>query len=124
MRAKTEFFQINGAAMLAPDARVEVSYQDLDASDAGRDESGFMHRIVVRHKVASWKFQYSHLTEEERRYMENLFGEEDTFLFTHPDRLDASKRVQTRCYRSQYGISWQNAKTGLWSGYSFSVIEC
>lgn len=110
--------------MLAPDEQVEVSFQDLDASDAGRDESGFMHRIVVRHKVASWKFTYSHMTEEERAYMETLFGDADTFLFTHPDRLDASKTVQTKCYRSQYGISWRNARTGLWSGYSFSIIEC
>lgn len=124
MRAKTELFKINGTAMLAPDSQVELSFQDLDASDAGRDESGFMHRIVVRHKVPSWKFTYSHLTEEERRYMEGLFGEEATFLFTHPDRLDASRTVQTRCYRSQYGISWQNARTGLWSNYSFSIIAC
>lgn len=124
MRAKTALFKINGTAMLAPDAQVELNFQDLDASDAGRDESGFMHRIVVRHKVPSWKFTYAHLTEEERQYMESLFGEEDTFLFTHPDRLDASKTVQTRCYRSQYGISWQNARTGLWSNYSFSIIAC
>ena len=124
MRAKTDFFKINGTAMLAPDAQVEVSFQDLDAADAGRDESGFMHRIVVRRKVASWKFTYGHLTEEERRYMENLFGEADTFTFTHPDRLDASQTRQTLCYRSQYGISWKNARTGLWSGYSFTIIEC
>ena len=124
MRAKTSLFQINGVPMLAPDENVEVSYQDLDASDAGRDESGFMHRMVVRHKVASWKFTYTHLTEEERRYMENLFGDGDTFTFTHPTRQDASKNQQTLCYRSGYDISWRNAKTGLWSGYGFSVIEC
>ena len=66
MRATTQLFQINGKPILAPDAEVVVSYSDLDASDAGRDESGFMHRIVVRHKVGSWKFSYSHLTEEEK----------------------------------------------------------
>lgn len=124
MRSKTDFFQINGVAMLAPDAQVEVSYEDLDAADAGRDESGYMHRIVVRHKVGSWKFTYSHLTEEERSYMENLFRNADTFQFTHPTRLDAEQTEQTLCYRSKFGISWQNARTGLWSGYSFSIIEC
>jgi len=124
MRSKTDFFQINGVAMLAPDAQVEVSYEDLDAADAGRDESGYMHRIVVRHKVGSWKFTYSHLTEEERSYMENLFQNADTFQFTHPTRLDAEQTEQTLCYRSKFGISWQNARTGLWSGYSFSIIEC
>ena len=81
MRAKTNLFQINGVPMLAPDAEVVSSFEDLDASDAGRDESGFMHRIVVRYKVGSWKFEYSHLTEEEKAYMESLFPDADTFLF-------------------------------------------
>ena len=124
MRAKTNFFKVNGAAMLAPDEPMEVSYQDLDASDAGRDESGYMHRMVVRHKVGSWKFSYSHLTEEERQYMENLFRDADTFTFTHPTQADAARTEDTLCYRSGYDISWRNAKTGLWSGYGFSVIEC
>ena len=124
IRAKTEFFKINGVPMLAPDAEVAVSYQDLDAADAGRDESGFMHRSVVRHKVGSWKFAYAHLTEEEKQYMEGLFPEEATFLFTHPSRQDASKTEETICYRSNYSLSWRNVRTGLWSGYGFSIIEC
>ena len=124
MRATTQLFQINGKPMLAPDAEVVVSYSDLDASDAGRDESGFMHRIVVRHKVGSWKFSYSHLTEEEKRYVENLFSDAATFQFRHPSRLDATVAEETLCYRSKYDISWKNARTGLWSGYGFSIIEC
>ena len=124
MRAKTELFKINGVPMLAPDAEVAVNYEDLDAADAGRDESGFMHRIVVRYKVGSWKFEYAHLTEEEKQYMEALFPNEGTFLFTHPSRLDSTVAEQTRCYRSKYSLSWRNARTGLWSGYGFSIIEC
>ena len=124
MRQKTEMFQINGVPMLVPDAAVTVSYSDLDASDSGRDESGFMHRIVVRHKVASWKFEYAHLTEEEKQYMDSLFPESANFTFLHPSRHDANTSEQTLCYRSKYDISWKNARTGLWSGYSFSVIEC
>ena len=81
MRATTDLFQINGKPMLVPDAEVTVSFSDLDASDAGRDESGFMHRIVVRHKVGSWKFTYSHLTEAEKQYMESLFADASTFQF-------------------------------------------
>ena len=122
MRAKTELFQINGVPMLAPDAEVSVSYEDLDASDSGRDESGWLHRSVVRYKVPSWEFRYSHLTEEEKRYMESLFPETPSFTFTHPDRVDAAQRVDTLCYRSKYGISWRSARTGLWSGYSFHII--
>lgn len=124
MRATTELFQINGVPMLVPDADVVVSYEDLDASDAGRDEAGYMHRILVRHKVGSWKFEYAHLTEEEKKYMENLFPEAATFQFQHPSRKDASVMEVTTCYRSKYSISWRNARTGLWSGYGFSIIEC
>ena len=92
MRAKTNLFKINGVAMLAPDEEVAVNYEDLDSSDSGRDESGVMHRSVVRFKVGSWKFEYSHLTEEERKYMESLFPNAATFQFTHPTRADATGR--------------------------------
>ena len=124
MRAKTELFLINGQPMLVPDAEVGVSYEDLDSSDSGRDESGIMHRIPVRYKVSSWNFTYSHLTEEEKQYMESLFPDAADFTFTHPDRVDSSVAVSCQAYRSKYGISWRNAKTGLWSNYSFNIIEC
>ena len=124
MRAKTELFKINGKPMLVPDEEVAVSFEDLDASDAGRDESGYMHRIVVRHKVGSWKFTYAHLTEAEKQYMESLFSNTSTFSFQHPSRQDAAVAEVSTCYRSKYAISWKNARTGLWSGYSFSIIEC
>ena len=124
MRTKTDLFKINGKQMLAPDDDLSVSYEDLDSADAGRDESGVMHRSVVRYKVGSWKFSYSNITEEEKNYMESLFEDKPTFQFTHPSRFDASTMETHKCYRSKYGISWKNARTGLWSGYSFSIIQC
>jgi len=124
MRQKTNLFTINGQPMLVPDAEVTVSYEDLDASDSGRDESGYMHRIVVRHKVASWSFSYSHLTEEEKQYMESLFAQTAAFSFGHPSRTDGSMQQVTRCYRSKYSLAWKNAQTGLWSNYGFQIIEC
>lgn len=124
MRKTTELFKINGRPLLVPDEAVEVGYEDLDASDSGRDESGVMHRSVVRYKVGNWKFSYTAITEAERQYMENLFPNSPTFQFTHPARLNTALAETTTCYRSKYGISWKNAVTGLWSGYSFSIIEC
>ncbi len=124
MRQTTNLFTVNGMPMLAPDEDVVINYEDLDSADAGRDESGYMHRILVRSKVPVWSFSYAHLTEAERQYMESLFGEEATFLFGHPSRLDTSVMEQTQCYRSKYGITWKNARTGLWSGYSFHIIAC
>lgn len=124
MRSTTDLFKINGKPMLAPDADVSINYEDLDSADAGRDESGVMHRSVVRYKVGSWKFSYSNITEEEKNYMESLFEDKPTFQFTHPSRRDATVSQTHKCYRSKYGISWKNARTGLWSGYSFSIIQC
>jgi hypothetical protein len=124
MRPFTNLFLINGKPMLAPDADVSVTYSDLDGEDSGRDESGVMHRVVVRYKTGTWSFVYSNLTEEEKRYMEELFPDAPDFEFTLPDRLRADKEVTIRAYRSNYGIAWHNAKTGLWGNYKFNIIEC
>ena len=100
-RSFTNIFRINGKPMFAPDEDVAVSYSDLDADDSGRDESGYMHRIVVRYKMGTWSFEYSHITEEEKRYMEELFGNEPDFDFTDPDRLNAEREVTSKAYRSK-----------------------
>lgn len=123
MRSETYLFTVNGRPMLAPDGPVSVSFTDIDGADAGRDQNGHLHRSVVRYKVAAWEFTYSHLTEEEKRYMESLFPDAPTFRFGHPDRADAGKQAVTECYRSQYGIAWKNARTGLWSDLKFQIIE-
>lgn len=123
MRSMTNLFIINGKPMLTPDADVAVSYEDIDAADAGRDQAGYMHRSLVRSKVGSWSFTYHFLTEEEKNYMESIFPASGTFNFTHPAR-NKSGLISTMCYRSKYTISWRNAKTGLWSGYGFTIIEC
>lgn len=122
--SKTALFTVNGKPFYAPDADVTMSYEDLDASDSGRDESGVMHRIVQRYKVGVWSFAFSAITEEEKQYMESLFPDAGDFEFGHPDRQDAAKTVTCRAYRSKYAISWRNARTGQWRGYGFDIIEC
>ena len=124
MRDITELFLINGKPMLAPDEKVQVSYEDLDDSNSGRDESGFMHRQVLRYKIPVWSFSYQHLTEAERQYMESLFPKAPSFTFTFPSEEDAAVSQEMVCYRSKYGISWKSAKSGLWMGYSFQIIGC
>lgn len=123
MRSETYLFTINGKPLLAPDAGISVSYTDIDGPDAGRDMNGTLHRSVVRYKVASWEFSYSMLTDEEKRYLESLFPDAPTFQFSHPGRTDPARQEITECYRAQYGISWQNARTGLWNGLKFQIIE-
>ena len=124
MKSFTNLFRVNGKPMFAPDADVAVTYADLDGEDSGRDESGVMHRIVVRYKMGTWSFEYASITEEEKRYMEELFGEIPDFEFTHPDRIRSDKVVTTRAYRSNYGITWRNLRTGQHRNYKFNIIEC
>lgn len=120
----TELYQINGKPMLAPDAGVEMSFEDLDSSESGRDESGFMHRIVVRNKVGSWNFSYSHLTEAEYAYMLSILPGSGSFTFTHPAPGDSTRTQETAAYLSQYGIVWHNARTGEYRNLKFRIIQC
>ena len=121
---KTSFFLIDGEEMIVSNENIGFSFEDLDSSDSARDESGVMHRVVVRYKVGSWSFEFSHITDEELKYMENLFGEKPEFQFTHPSRKDPSKSEVSKCYRSKYSISWYNARKGLWRNYKFNIVEC
>lgn len=123
-RALFNQFLINGKPMFAPDADIDFSYEDLDDADSGRDESGYMHRIVVRYKVMTGSFVFAFISQADMQYMESLFPDEPDFEFTRPSRLDSTVPVTTRCYRSKYGISWHNARTGLWRNYKFNIIEC
>ena len=122
MNTVTELFKIDGKAMLAPDAGVEVSYSDLDAADSGRDEAGFMHRLVVRHKIPSWQFSYSHLTAEEYAYMRSLLPQTGTFTFTYPNENGEPEEIEA--YLSKYTVHWENLRLGDYRNLKFSIIAC
>lgn len=123
MRRKTDLFLIDGVAMLVPDENMEITVEDIDAPDSGRDESGLMHRFVVRQGVGKWNFSYSCLTGEEYAYMESLFSGKAAFRFTYPDCISGERKTVT-AYRSKHGIIWQSAATGQFRNYSFSIIGC
>ena len=117
-----EDFKIDGKPLLIPDADVSMSFADLDSSDSGRDESGAMHRIDVRERVATWGFNYTQLTAEEYRYMRSLFAGKPDFAFTYRD-LDGYL-VETRAYCSNDSITYHNARLGLYKNLKFNIIEC
>lgn len=124
--AKIAFDQllINGEPMFAPDADIDFSYEDIDASESGRDEGGYMHRVVIRYKVMSGAFVFSHISQEDYIHMESLFPDAPSFEFTRPSRKDPGVLVTSQCYRSKYGISWHNARTDQWRNYKFNIVEC
>ena len=117
-----EEFQIDGSLLPAPDAQVELSYQDLDAGIAGRDESGVMHRIRVRTRVKTWGFQYFALDRQTYCYLEDLLSRNAVFTFTYPDR-DGTRKT-CRAYCAKTSLVYENARLGLYRNYKFNIIEC
>ena len=117
-----EDYLVDGVPMLIPDVDVELTFTDLDDSDSGRDESGVMHRIVVRERVRSWAFQYSWLTAEEYVYMTNLFAGKGAFTFRFKDADGVWKNC--RAYCSNHSITFHDAALGVYKNLKFSIIEC
>ena len=117
MRDFDPIYQVDGKALLVPDAGVALSWNDIDGDAAGRDAAGYLHRQVLRSGVRTWEFTYSHLRESELRYLNRLFAGKPTFTFSCEDgQITAycAKREATLYDRSQ----------GLYTGMKFSVIEC
>ncbi|MBQ3252161.1 MAG: hypothetical protein IJB02_02840 [Oscillospiraceae bacterium] len=117
-------YLIEGIPMPLPDQEVQMSFEDLDHADAGRDEAGFMHRLVARYKVGSWDFVYSHLTQQTYQQLLQLLPQSGSFVFSYPDPMNPDQYKHTVAYLSRYGITWRNAATGLYRNLKFSIIEC
>ena len=117
-----EDYKVDGRPILVPDADIALSFADLDASDSGRDESGMMHRIVVRERVGTWDFRYSSLTAGEYQYMRSLFAGKPEFYFTY--RAVDGRLVTTKAYCSNDSITYHNARLGVYQNLRFTVIEC
>lgn len=112
---------IDGHPILVPDAGITIEYTDIDAEESGRDESYYMHRIVVRRGVKKWPLVYSDLHREEYLYMESLFKDKDDFVVTYRDH--DGQICECVCYRSKHSITLQNARTGDYRNYNFNIVE-
>lgn len=115
-------FLIDGQPILAPDEDIAISYEDLDSEESGRDESGYMHRIVMREGVKKIPLSYAFLDREEYRYMESLFKGKPSFRVDCRD--ENGDALEFTAYRSKHSITVSNVRTGLHKNYSFSIIEC
>lgn len=120
----TQLYLLDGKPMVAPDQDVEMSFEDLDGAQSGRDQSGYMHRILVRRKVGVWTFSYSHLTGAQYRYLLSILPTGGSFTFTYPDPQTPGNSKKTTAYLSKYGVVWHSAKTDTYRNMQFSVIEC
>lgn len=122
MRAFDHEYQIDGKPLLLPDAGVDISFTDLDADDAGRDESGFLHRQVVRARVRTWSFSYGTLTREEYRYLLSLLEGKPTFVFSQPGSDGREERITAYCAKGS--VTLYNRRLGLYKNFKLNIIEC
>lgn len=122
MRDFYDDLKIDGKPILVPDCDIAIECSDLDDADSGRDETGVMHRIVLREGVKSIQLSYAVLPLEDYRYMESLFKGKSEFAVELRDADDEVTRFTA--YRSKHGIVIHNARAGICKNYKFSLIEC
>ena len=122
MRTTTQLFLVDGQEMLAPDRNMEIFTEDILA-DSGRDESGFLHRIVARQGASKWKFAYGDISREEYAYTESLFAGKDTFIFTYPG-ADGQQALQTRAYRLCHSVQLGNTANNALHNYVLEIAAC
>ena len=117
MRPFDQIYRVDGEPMIVPDAQVEITETDLDSEASGRDESGFMHRTVLRHGVRTWVFTYAVLTGQELMYLRSLFQGKDSFDFTYEDGT-----CQAYCSKREVRL-WDRTR-GVYKALRFTIIEC
>lgn len=115
-------FLIDGKPILIPDEGVQINLEDLDSSESGRDESGVMHRFVLREKVRKYSLPYGTLTKEEYLYLISLFAGKPTFEVEK--REPDGTIVKFPAYCSKVGISLFNRRTGEYKNLTLNIIEC
>lgn len=121
---RKEYFDlmIDDKPILVPDQDLEIEYNDLDSDETGRDESGVMHRLVLRYCVRKFSLAYDSLTREEYLYMRSLFDGKSEFKVSYRDHDGYAAEFQA--YHSNHSITIRNARTGLYKNYKISIIEC
>ncbi len=120
MRKTTGLFLIDGMEILVPDSDVELSVEDIVDSESGRDESGVLHRMLLRRRMPKWTFTYTDISQEEYAYMERLFEEKDSFNFNYPG-IDGAEQMYARAYRTGYSVQFSNLSAGTISSYRFQI---
>ena len=121
-RKLSDGFFVDGRPLPDPDVDVNVTENDLDGEDSGRDEAGFMHRQVLRFGVKTWEFVYAVLDAEDYLYIQSLLQGKAEFKFTY--KTSDGSSATTRAYSSKRSITLRNYATGEYKNLKFNIIEC
>lgn len=113
---------IDGKPMLTPDAGVKMKYTDTESDSTGRDESGVMHRKIIRSDVKTWDFTYSVLFADEYVYLSELLRGKATFRFTFINEKGTEETVDAYC--KQRSITYWSKRRGIYKNMQFSIMQC
>ena len=122
MRSLYYDLQIDGQPVPVPDADLSVEVLDREAEDSGYDESGVLHRFLVRRQVRSITLLYDVINREEYRYLCALVGGKDTFLVQYRDADGQPSELIGYCTGLQTAL--HNAKQGIYKGLKLVIREC
>jgi hypothetical protein len=115
-RKRLDTLLVNGKPLPCPDENVVISENDLDSDDTGRDEGGYMHRLVLRPAVKTWEFPYGYLSASDYDYIRSLVSE--------PIFSVDFWGVSTIAYCSNNSVTMRNALTGDYRNFTLKIIEC
>ena len=122
MRKPYYDFLIDGKPVLMPDEGISITAADMEAEDSGTDESGVLHRFLLREKVLGFSLSYDVLTHEEYRYMRSLVAGKSSFRVKYRD--PDGKQLQLTAYCSGYSLALHNVRLGLYKGLKLDIQEC
>ena len=113
---------VDNVPMLTPDIDVEITYEDIEYSDSGYDQSGFYHRMVHRFNKRTWRFKYAVLTADEFVYLRSLVKNKATFSFSFHNEEGGAETVQA--YSRPITVAYQSKRSGLYKNLTLEIIEC
>ncbi len=112
-------FLIDGHPILVPDEGVQITEKDIVIS--GTDESGVVHREILRPNVLSVSLLYAYMTLEEYRYMRSLVSGKAHFPVSFLDIDGQNRTITAHC--DKIPISLYNKVVGLYKNFVMTITE-
>ena len=121
-RSASNYYRVDGEAMLSPDEGIEMTYSDIVSADSGFDLNGGYHKSVVRQGVRSWIFSYKILTTAEYMYLRSLFKGKVTFQFEFQN--DEWKQETVTAHYTWGNVVYKSQRSGLYRNLKITITEC
>lgn len=128
MRRTNQYWscKINGTHIYPPD-ELSISAMDIDSEETQRDESAYMHRVVLRRKVKTFAFEYGMMDWDDTESMEALLNH-DTIQFTYVADDGDEYTIEAYCSGIQKVLLEDHATEHdhkrMYKSFSFTLIEC